>query len=816
MTFMSRLWMVRGIGFGGAGVDGPRGCRTRRVSAALPLVVGLALAALCVTPVVRAASAPVGTNFEFVVSDIRVQGLKRVSAGTVFNLLPIDVGDTVDSAAVRDLVRVLFRSGFFSDIRVQRDGGVLVIAVEERPAIDSIDIEGNKSIKTEALLSGLKDQGMAVGEIFRRATLERTDLELERQYVAQGRYGAHIDTEVEQLPRNRVAIKIKVEEGKPAKIRHINIVGNTRFSDAELLDLFELSLPSLFTFYTNSDKYSREKLGGDLERLESFYQDRGYVNFEITSTQVSVSPDKRNVFITINVDEGDVYKVHDVQLVGELNDVPPESVERLLLLEEGEIFSRAKVRAIEDLIVDAFGNSGYTFASATGVPTTHDDGTVDVRFFVESGKRVYVRRINFSGNEVTHDEVLRREMRQLEAGWASTSLIDLSKVRLERLGYFKDVSVETPAVPGTDDQVDVNFEVEEQPSGSISATLGFAQGSGLILGAGYQENNVLGSGNSLSLQLSYSRFQKAVSFNFFDPYYTIDGISRGYNLFFRKTDFDARNIARFSTDTFGAGINFGFPIGETQRIQFGANFDHTRITEGVFAAREISEFIDDEGKTALNFKLNAQWRSSTLNRGLFPTRGRSQQLSVETSVPGSKLLFYKVNYEAQQYFGLIGPFTGHVRMSAAYADAFNGRVPFYEHFFAGGFGSVRGFRANTLGPRSTPNSNDFFTDRKGDPFGGNMLLEFSSEVILPVPVEAVRGQLRPVLFVDAGQVYNTECPRVSNNCFGFDWGKLRYSAGFAVTWITGFGPISLAIAKAFNDDSFDETELFQFELGQSL
>ena len=776
----------------------------------------MSLVATMVPVGAHAAMQPLAPDDAFVVTDIRVQGLQRVSAGTVFNLLPVNVGDTLDSSTARDVIRTLFKSGYFEDITLLRDNGVLVINVEERPAIDSIEIDGNDSISTEALLSGLEDQGMSVGEIFRRATLERVDLELERQYVAQGRYGAHIDARAEPLPRNRVAIKIDIEEGKPASIRHVNIVGNERYSDAELLDLFELQLPSLLSFYTNSDKYSREKLAGDLERLESWYQDRGYVNFTIESTQVSVSPDKRNVFITINVHEGDVYKVRNVELVGELNDVPPESVERLLVLEPGETFSRARVTATEELIVKAFGNSGYTFASASGVPTPNDDGTVDVRFFVESGKRVYVRRVSFAGNDVTHDEVLRREMRQMEAGWASTALIDLSKVRLERLGFFREVSVETPAVPGTDDQIDVEFSVEEQPSGSISATLGFAQGAGLIIGGGYQENNVLGSGNSLGLQISYSKFQQAVSFNFFDPYYTIDGISRGYNMFFRKTDFDQGNIARFSTDAWGGGVSFGFPIGETQRLGFGMNLEHTKITEGVFAAREIAEFIDDNGDTSLNFKVNGTWRSSTLNRGLFPTRGRSQQLSVEASTPGSDLLFYKIRYEGQQYFGLPGPFSMRLRTEAAYADSFNGNVPFYEHYFSGGFGSVRGYKSNTLVPRSTPNGNDIFTQRKGDPFGGNLLFEASAEIILPVPVEEVRGQLRPVVFVDAGQVYNTECPRVSQQCFGFDWGKLRYSTGVAVTWITGFGPISLAIAKTFGDDQFDETELFQFELGQTF
>ena len=761
----------------------------------------------------------------FTVSDIRLQGLQRVSAGTVFNLLPVNVGDQLDEASTRQLMRLLFRSGYFDDIRMARDDGVLVITVKERPAIDSIEIDGNKAIKTEALLDGLSQQGLREGEIFKQATLERVGLELERQYVGQGRYGASIDTEVEELPRNRVAVKINVEEGKSSGIRHINVVGNEDFSEEELLDQFELQHPSLLSFYRNDDKYSREKFTGDLEKLESYYKDRGYVAFDIESTQVSITPDRSQVYITVNVDEGDVYTVRNVGLIGELGDLEPDALRTLFVVEEGETFSQARVTATEEFITTALGNAGFTFATASGVPRLNEDGSVDVEFFVDSGKRAYVRRISFSGNRVTQDEVLRREMRQMEGGWASTAQIDLSKIRLERLGYFAGVDVETPQVPGTDDQIDVNFSVEEQPSGSISATLGYAQGTGLILGANYQQNNVFGTGNQLGVGVSISDFQKSASFNYFNPYYTLDGISRGFNVFVRRLDFDERNIARFSTDAAGLGVNFGFPIGETQRINFGLLAEFTEIIEGRFPAREISDFLDENGEDALNFKANVSWLSSTLNRGLFPTRGASHQLALELAVPGSDTEFYKLIYSGERYFPLWREFTLRLRTEIGYADTYgNQELPFYEHFFSGGFGSVRGYENSTLGPRSTNpvvdiNGNplpSFFFDPEGDPFGGNFLTEFSAEVIFPLPFVEDTRQFRSVFFVDAGNVFNTNCRSYSRNCSDFDVDELRYSVGFGVTWLTGLGPMTFSIAKPFNDSDFDETESFQFELGRTF
>ena len=763
---------------------------------------------------------------EFTVSDIRLQGLQRVSPGTVFNMLPINVGNAIDEISVRQLIRLMFKSGYFNDIRMARDGDVLVITVVERPWIESIEIEGNKAIKTEALVEGLGQQGLREGEIFKQATLERVGLELERQYVSQGRYGAGIQTEVEQLPRNRVAIKIEIEEGSTSGIRHINIVGASVFPQSELLDQMELSYPNLLSFYRNNDKYSREKLSGDLEKLESYYKDRGYVEFDIQSTQVSITPDRSQVYITINVEEGEKYIVSKVNLIGDLNDVKAEDLERLLVVAEGQVFSQARVTASEERLEQALGNSGYAFATASGVPKVGEDGMVEVEFFVEANKRAYVRRISFTGNKVTQDEVLRREMRQMEGGWASSAQIDLSKLRLERLGYFKGVNVEMPEVPGTDDQIDVEFEVEEQPSGSISATLGFSQGYGLILGGNYQENNVLGSGNTLGLGLSYSKYQKSVNFNYFNPYYTMDGISRGYNVFMRRLDYDERNIARYTTDAYGIGLNFGLPIGETQRLNFGAQVEFTQITEGAFPAQEISEFLDVNGSDALNYKLNLSWSKSALNRGMFPTRGRSQSFSLEVSVPGSDLQFYKVVYEGQIYFPLTSSLTLRLRTELGYGDGYGKTpaLPFYQNFFAGGFGSIRGFETSTLGPRTTPPT--VFSDgtpippgffrARGDPFGGNLLIEASAEIIFPIPFIEDQRQFRPVFFIDAGNVFNTRCFSLSTNCFDFDLDHMRYSVGVGITYLSGMGPMTFGFAKAFNTQPFDREEGFQFELGRTF
>ena len=768
----------------------------------------------------------------FRVGDIRLLGLQRVSAGTVFNLLPLSVGDVIDNVSVRELVRELFASGYFDDVTMSRDGDILIVSVKERPSIESIEIEGNKAIKTESLMDALSGQGLREGEIFKQATLERVGLELERSYVAQGRYNAEIETKADPLPRNRVAIEINIEEGSNSGIRHINIVGNSVFSQRELLDDLELKHPNLFSFIRGDHKYSQEKLSGDIERVESYYQDRGHVEMSVRSAQVSITPDRKQVYVTVNIDEGELYTVNEVELAGELRDVDPDVIRSLFLVQKGQTFSRARMTATEERITGVLGNSGYTFASATGIPETRDDGTVNVTFYVEAGKRAYVRRLSFVGNKVTHDEVLRREMRQIEGGWASTAQIELSKVRLERLGYFEEVNVETPEVPGTDDQVDVEFSVKEQPTGVISGQLGYQEITGLHLGASYQQQNVAGTGNSIGINIGWNDFYKHVTGSFFDPYFTDDGISRGYNFYFRRSDYSGLNLARFSTDAIGAGATFGFPISETQRLQFGFTAEQTKISEGLFAALEIADFLTREKDEFLNWKVESSWMSSTLNRGLFPTAGRSQSMALEVAIPGSELSFYKLQYTGDQYFRMPRGWALRMRTEVGYGGVFGDTetFPFFEHFFAGGFGSVRGFERASLGPKGTEPPDSTFIDPDGLPIGGNLLFEASMEVIFPLPVLENRGQFRPVFFVDVGNVFNTDCPTaerlgmasgfdpstITVRCEDFSTDALRYSAGFSVTWLTGMGPMTFVLAKPFNVGPFDEAETFSFELGRTL
>ena len=757
------------------------------------------------------------SSFGFVISDIRVEGLQRVSAGTVFGAVPYSVGDNVGAEEIRTIARSLFQTETFDDVQIGRDGNVLVIVVKERPTIDTIEFEGNKAIKTEALIEGLQGSGLSEGQIFKKVTLDQIASDLERQYVSQGRYDANIETNIENLPRNRVAIKVDVYEGNVSGIRHINIVGNTVFEDETLIELLELKLPGWLSFYTKDDQYSREKLQSDIEVLESHYLDRGYLNFRVDSTQVSIAPNMEDVYITVNVIEGDQFKISAVEVAGELRDIPEENIRAMLLTREGQTFSRQYMTFSEERIESALGNAGYTFASATGEPSANDDGeTVTVKYFIDAGKRAYVRRLNFQGNTVTQDHVLRREMRQMEGGWASTAMIEGSKIRLQRLGFFKDVSVETPTVPGTDDQIDVNYTVEEQPSGSISATVGYAQRMGLILGLGYQESNVFGTGNSINIGVNRSDYQQALNVSFFDPYYTVDGVSRGYAAFFRKSDYEERNIASFSTDSYGLNVSFGYPISEISRIGLTVGIERTEIKEGVIPAQEISEFLDEEGNEFDLVSLTASYSMSALNRGLLPSGGRSQSLSFEMTVPGSELEYYRLNYTGQVFYPIFNPFVLRLRANLGYGEAYGGteNFPFYKHFFGGGMGSVRGYESNSLGPRSTPSPQDQYNDP--DPIGGNVLVELSAEVLFPLPFIEDQSQLKSVLFFDAGNVFNTNCPDVSVYCLDLDEGELRYSAGIAVTWITGFAPISFALAFPVNDKEGDESESFQFELGKTF
>ena len=523
----------------------------------------------------------------FQVDDIRIEGLQRVSAGTVFAALPVSVGDLIDEPVVREATRSLFRTGYFSDVVMVRENGVLVIGLVERPAVTEINLDGNKAIETEQLIDALRDNGLAEGQIFRQVILEGMVQELQRQYVSQGRYGALVKTEVKELPRNRVAVNIDIDEGDVAKIRHINIVGNSDFTEETLLDEFEQNSTGWLSWISSNDKYAREKLSGDIETLESWYLDRGYLQFAVVSTQVSISPNKESVYITININEGDIFTVSDIELSGELK-IPEAQIRALVLLSEGSTFSQALMTASKEFIARRLGNEGYTFAEIEGYPELNEEAkTAKITFVVKPGMRAYVRRIEFRGNTKTADNVLRREMRQMEGGSANNALIESSKVMLERLGFFKEVRVENVPVAGTNDLLDVIYTVEEQPSGSVGASVGYSQGYGLILGANLSENNFFGTGKQVGVGLNKSKYQTSINFSYTEPYFTVDGVSVGYSVFARETDYGEYNVSSFSTDTYGASVNWSYPVTDIQRIGFGFTYENLEISSGTYDSKEI-------------------------------------------------------------------------------------------------------------------------------------------------------------------------------------------------------------------------------------
>lgn len=860
----------------------------------------------------------------FRVSDIRVEGLQRVSAGTVFSALPIRVGDTLTQADIQNATRELFKVGYFSDVAIKRDGDVLVLVIKERPAINKIELKGNKAIKTENLMDSLKDNNLSEGQIFQRATLEGITQALQREYVNQGRYGASVNIEIEDMPRNQVKILVKIDEGSPSRIKMINIVGNTKYSEEELIELFELKTTGMWSWISGNDKYNREKLKGDLERLESWYMDRGYLNFKIDSSQISLSPDKSKIFVTVNITEGDIYKVSDVELAGDPA-IDEEIIRRMILVQPGQIFSQILMTTSEEYVTKRLGNEGYTFAKVEGMPERNEaEKTVKITFFIEPGKRAYVNRVNFRGNTKTIDEVLRREMRQMEGGSANTAQIEHSKVRLERLGYFKEVKVENKEVPGTSDQIDVEYTVEEQPSGSMGLQVGYAQYSGLLFSASIQQNNWFGTGKQVGFSFSHNRYQTNYSFNYSDPYFTPDGVSRGVSLYYTKSDYGSYNVTPYSTNVYGGKLNFGYPVSDIERIGFDIGLRNLEVTPTPYSPPEIirsprewyegvgyvtqSEFNEirlrqslgydyplgsftvkpatDEmlgekgflniyGDTFNDAQASVYWLRSTLNRGILANRGAQQQITFEISLPGGDLEYYKFNYNGQLFIPLNRALTLRLHTRLGYADSYGDldELPFFEHYYAGGFGSVRGFERNTLGPRGSNNrdagpsiaavwddvngdgrqqTNELsasayvlcedpsqfngsavscnpgellYSERKGQfeyrgrnrgAFGGNVLIQGGAEILFPLPFIKDQRSLQTTLFVDAGNVFDTNCGRNQSNCYDVDFDHMNASVGLGLTWISGFGPMTFSIAEPLKENEYDRTEVFQFSLGQTF
>lgn len=732
----------------------------------------------------------------FTITDIRLEGLQRTSPGTVFTYLPIKVGDRIDLARSPETIRALFKTGFFQDIRLERDGTVLVIFLRERPAVAQIDISGNESIETDLLKKSLRDVGLAEGRVFDRSVLDRVEQELRRQYFSQGKYGVKLETEITPLERNRVALALKITEGWVAKIRQINIVGNTSYEDEELLDEFELGIPGSFSFFSSADQYSKQKLSGDLERLRSWYLDRGFINFGLESTQVAITPDKRDVYITINISEGDRFKVSEVRLAGDLV-VAEEELRALVKAEPGSYFSRKAATETATVLSERLGDEGYAFANVNTVPDVNPETReVALTFFIDPGKRIYVRRVNVTGNTRTHDEVVRREIRQMEGGWLSGKGVRLSRERLDRLGYFESVNIETPPVPGSDDQVDVNFSVVEKPSGNFIASVGYSDTQGVIFNLSVNQDNFLGQGTRVSLTLDNSEVSSTYSFSYENPYYTLDGVSRGFSVFLRETDAAEANVSDYTTDTKGGSVNYGIPLTETDRLRFDVRLENTLVEATASSPTEITDFLAENGDEFDTITLTTSWSRDSRDRAFFATRGSSIRASLSAS--GGDLEYYKVNYDHRWFYPLTKSLTLSLKGILGFGDGYGDTadLPFFENYFSGGIRSVRGYDGNSLGPR----------DSNGNPIGGNLRVQANAELVFPFPGVEDSSSVRMSAFLDVGNVFNTKTSE-------FDSNELRSSVGFALNWFSPVGPLIFSWAEPINDKAGDELESFQFSLG---
>ena len=759
----------------------------------------------------------------FVVKNIRLEGLQRVSSGTVYNAFPVTPGDDVSEKQLADATRALFQTGYFEDIHIAREGSTLILELSERPTISELKISGNKAISTENLKKGLTQAGLSEGDIFRPATLEEMRRALEQQYVAQGRYSAYVEAKVTPKPRNRVSIDLKIHEGKTASIRSINIVGAHAFSQKALLDVMQLKVRHMTSWVRGDDKYSREKLAGDLERIRSYYMDRGYINFQIDSTQVAVTPDKRQVYITINVTEGGLYKTGQINLAGTLI-YPEKEIRKLIKIHSGETFSRRKLTDTEGAISDKLGDKGYIFANVNPVPDinkkTH---IVDVTFYVTPGKQIYVRHINFQGNTRTRDEVLRRESRQFEGALANHGAIKETTARLNRLGFFKDVDVKTVPVAGKDDQVDLDYSVQEQNSGSLVGSIGFSQVDGILLGGSINQSNFFGTGNAVNLNASTSKYTRSYSFSFNNPYYTVDGVSRGFNVYYNTTNYDKIDITNYNMDRFGGDMSFGYPVSDTSRLSMALGAENTRVKEGNTPAIYVRDYLKENGNRYNSWTTTFAWTQSTLNYGLLPTAGYSQSASIEFAMPGSSETYYKTRYAGQYLQPLTTNVSLKFRARLGYGNGFGStsELPFYENYFGGGFGSVRGFEYGTLGPQALQ------TDGKTDPLGGNTSADGTVALLMPLPFIKDKRSVQTSLFVDTGNVWSTNCPNdtavingkrqsVIQNCGRPSLGSLRYSVGVGLSWITPIGPLTFSLAKPVKQGDTDDSQIFQFSLGTTF
>jgi len=791
----------------------------------------------------------------FTVSDIRIEGLQRIGAGTVFTYLPVERGDTLDPAKASEALRALYKTGFFEDVRLDHQGSILVVTVVERPAINKLTLAGNKDLKTEDLLKGLKEIGLAEGETFNKLNLDRVTQELNRQYNNRGKYSVEITPNVERLDRNRINLTLNVKEGKAAKIRHINLVGNESYTDEEITKGWESNTSNWMSWYKRDDQYSREKLSGDIEKLTAWYLNRGHVDFSLDTTQVAISPDKKDMYLTAGITEGEVYTISGVTVSGDTV-LPKEEIEQIVaFIKPGTTFSRGLLEIATEAVTARLSNVGYAFATVNPVPAIdRDKRTVGIDMQVQPGPRVNVRRIVFKGNTRTADQVLRREMRQFEGTWYSQAAIDRSKVRLSRLGYFEEVEVENEPVAGSDDQVDVVYTVKETTSGSIAAGVGYSQLSGVNLSLQLSENNFLGTGNRVSMAVTRSTYQKRYDFSFMNPYFTDEGMSLGYNVWWREFDYSSFNVAQYSTNSGAAQVFLGLPLSENDSVSvmFGIDTNEILAFPGS-TPPPLVDYISAVGnRTFKSWRAQVGWGRDTRNDYFTPVVGTTQNLSAEIALPGSTVEYYKLSYDFAKYWPLSQALVLRTAMNVGYGDSYGKDftrnlcytaptftdtnndgildtevpgppptdpclptspdydktvigtgLPFFENFYAGGIaaqGKVRGFVDNTLGP--------VYTSQFGfrQPLGGSFLLAGSVEAIFPKLFDSPAARVSA--FLDVGNVYN-----------GFDnfsAGDLRVSTGIALLWRSPMGPLSISYALPLRKKDGDQIERLQFTFGGSL
>jgi outer membrane protein insertion porin family len=728
----------------------------------------------------------------FVVKDIRVEGLQRTEPGTVFSYLPVKVGETINVEKARAALRALYATGFFQDVRLEAEKDVLVVFVRERPAIAQIDFSGMKEFEPDNVRKVLRELGMAEGRIFDRSVLDAAEQELKRQYLSRGMYAAQVQTTVTPLERNRVAISIAVTEGPTAKIRGINIVGAHAVRESELVSLFVLRTPGWLTWYTQADRYSRERLSADLETLRSYYLNRGYLDFSIDSTQVQITPDRRDIYITINIVEGEIYTVSDVSLAGQLL-LPREELQSLVQLKPGDVFSREKLAASTKAISERLGNEGYAFANANAIPNIDKaKRTVAFSIVIDPGRRVYVRRIDVAGNSKTRDEVVRREMRQLEGAYYDASKIQLSRRRIDRTNFFSEVTVETVPVEGNPDQVDVVYTVKEKATGSLLLGVGFSSVERIALSASVTQANAFGTGKYLSANINSGSVNQVYSLSYLDPYYTVDGVSRGFDVYRRVTDASDLAVGPYKTDSYGGGIKFGYPVAEQVTMDFGVNIESVDLE--IFSNSPLSyiNFVREFGSQYTYVSATTGWSRDARDSVILTTSGSLQRASIELA--GGDLNYYRLGYQHQFYRPLSRTLTLHLRGDLGYGEGYNNKpLPFFKNYFAGGPGTVRGYRPFSLGP----------LDELGNATGGNRKLVGSAEVLFPMPGAEQDRSLRLAGFVDGGQVYVDK----------IDLGELRYAAGIALFWSSPMGPLRLSWAHPLNAKDGDRKQQLQFTFG---